>query len=71
MCSFLHQYIWKITLVLIIASLFIVYNSHARDGKGPGQQKPAKIAGLLAANLISFDGVAIPGTNISSHTVEP
>lgn len=55
MGSFSCASVRKITLVLIIALLFIVYNSDAQNVKGIGQQKPVKITGMLAANLTFFD----------------
>ncbi len=51
MGDFLCKFNEKNTLVLIIALLFCVYNSHVQNEKGIGQQKPVEITGMLAANL--------------------
>jgi hypothetical protein len=49
-----------ITLGLIKALLLIVYSSHAQNVEGIGQQKPVKITGMLAANLMFFDAQGRP-----------
>jgi hypothetical protein len=51
MGSFLDKAFRITSLVLIIALLFNVYNSHAQTVGGIGQQEPVKFAGMLAANL--------------------
>lgn len=51
MGSFLDETFRIAPLVLIIALLFNVYNSHAQTVGGIGQQEPVKITGMLAANL--------------------
>lgn len=76
MGSFYTSLLQKKTLVLIIALVFSVYNSQAQ--KGIGQQKPVKIAGMLAATLLSFEGAVGPASKAilaysfrDRHTVEP
>ena len=51
MGSFLDKAFRITSLVLIIALLFNVYNSHVQTVEGIGQQDPVRITGLLAANL--------------------
>jgi len=51
MGSFLDKAFRITSLVLIIALLFNVYNSHVQTAEGIGQQEPVKITGMLAASL--------------------
>lgn len=76
MSRFFYRSFSKKKLVLIIALLFNVYNSHAQNAKGTGQQKPVKITGLLAVNLMFFDTAAAHANVekcasllLNSHTV--